>query len=278
MVKPFVGVVHLSPLPSSSRGGATPFEETLAAALRDARAYASGGVDGLIVENFGDAPFHKGTRDDPVPPDVPAALAVAAREVRAATNLPVGINCLRNDAVAALGAAAIAGARWVRINVLAGSAITDQGQIDGEAARVLAFRKQLGADGGRGRGGSGGGGGGGARIEILADLFVKHSVPLAAPTLEVAARDLMERAGADALIVTGARTGAAPDGALLDQVQAALGGAVPLWVGSGLTPDNARELWPRCGGAIVGTWCKQEGRIGRPVDPARVERLRRALA
>ena len=44
--------------------------------------------------------------------------------------------CLRNDGIAALGAAAVAGARWVRINILAGAYVTDQGVIDGEAARV----------------------------------------------------------------------------------------------------------------------------------------------
>ena len=84
MAKPLLGVVHLRPLPSAARGGA-PLQSVLDAALRDGRALAEGGVDGILVENFGDAPFHTGTRRDPVPPDVPAALAVAARELRAAT-------------------------------------------------------------------------------------------------------------------------------------------------------------------------------------------------
>ena len=102
--RPLLGVVHLLPLPSSRR--AAPMHEVLERAVADARAYAGGGFDGVVIENFGDAPFHKGTRGDPVPPDVPAALAVAADRIRAATSLPLAINCLRNDGIAALGVAA----------------------------------------------------------------------------------------------------------------------------------------------------------------------------
>ena len=80
MPKRLLGVVHLGPLPSSVRG--QPFDKVLLAAHKDADAYRLGGFDGLVVENYGDLPFCKGTRDDPVAPDVPAALAVVARELR----------------------------------------------------------------------------------------------------------------------------------------------------------------------------------------------------
>ncbi len=259
MSKPLVGVVHLRPLPSAARGAAGSFEAVLEAAVRDARALAAGGVDGVLVENFGDAPFRRGTVDDPVSPDVPAALAVAARELRRETSLPVGVNCLRNDGVAALGAAAIAGARWVRVNVLTGCAVTDQGRIDGEAARVLAYRKLLGLE-----------------TTLLADLLVKHAVPLAPPPLAVAAVDLAERSGADGLVVSGARTGQPPDAPFIREVRAAVGD-FPIWLGSGLSEANAAELWPLCDGAIVGTAVKEDGDVGRPVDRGRVERLRAAL-
>jgi predicted TIM-barrel enzyme len=51
-----IGVVHLLPLPGSPdfAGGV---ESIYARALADARAYASAGLDGLIVENHGDIPF-----------------------------------------------------------------------------------------------------------------------------------------------------------------------------------------------------------------------------
>ncbi|MFS6827099.1 BtpA/SgcQ family protein [Cyanobium sp. ATX-6F1] len=53
---PLIGVVHLQPLPGSPLW-AGDLEAVQAAALADARAYLEGGADGLIVENFGDAPF-----------------------------------------------------------------------------------------------------------------------------------------------------------------------------------------------------------------------------
>ncbi|MGE3172261.1 MAG: BtpA/SgcQ family protein [Planctomycetota bacterium] len=257
MQKPLVGVVHLPPLASAP--GHRSFDAVLTHARRDAAALAAGGVTGLCVENFGDAPFHKGTADDPVPPDVPAALAVVARELRLEHGLPVMVNCLRNDGVAALGAAAVCGARWVRVNVLCGAYATDQGVIEGEAARIAAYRKRLGVD-----------------TAILADLLVKHAAPLVPLDPAVAARDLRERSGAAGLILTGDRTGEPVDAALLDTVRAAVG-AFPIWLGSGLSAANAAALWPRCDGAIVGTSLKRGGRVHAPVDARRVRALVAAL-
>lgn len=255
--KPLLGVVHLRALPSAPRHRS--FDEVLSSARRDARAYAEGGVDGLLVENYGDAPFHKGTADDPVPPDVPAGLAVVARALREEHGLPVAVNCLRNDGRAALGAAAVAGARWVRVNVLNGAMVTDQGLIEGEAAALLAYRRRLGV-----------------HVALLADLLVKHAVPLLPVDVVRAARDLAARSGADGLIVSGAATGEPVDAGFLDAVRAAVG-PFPVWIGSGLDADNAAALWPRCDGAIVGTACKRGGRIDAPVDVARVRRLVAAL-
>lgn len=256
VARPLLGVVHLRPLPSSR--GHRGMDDVLAAAVADARAYAEGGFDGLVVENFGDAPFHKGTTADPVPPDVVAGIAVAAAAVRDATGLPVAINCLRNDGMAALGVAAVVDARWVRVNVLAGAYVTDQGVIEGEAARLAAYRTRLRRD-----------------VVLLADYLVKHAAPLAPIDVAAGARDLAERSGADGLVLSGARTGAPVDVALLDSVRAAVG-AFPIWLGSGLGLDNAALLWPRCDGAIVGTSCKVDGQVHAPVDPARVRALRAA--
>jgi hypothetical protein len=256
MQKPLLGVVHLRALPSSPNHRS--MDAVFTAALADARAWRDGGCDGVVVENFGDAPFHKGTQADPVPPDVPAALAAVALQIRRELDLPVAINCLRNDGCAALGAAAVAGARWVRVNVLCGSYVTDQGVIEGEAARLFAYRKRLGCD-----------------VAVLADYLVKHAVPLGPVDVAAGAKDLAERSGAAGLVLSGARTGIAVAAELLDTVRGAVGD-FPIWLGAGLHADNAAELWPRCDGAIVGTSCKRGGRITAPVDPARVRALRRA--
>ena len=257
MNKPFLGVVHLRALPSASRHES--MVGVLESAMADARALRDGGVDGIVVENFGDVPFHKGDAADPVTPDVPAALALVGWRIRTELGMPVAVNCLRNDARAALGAAAVCGASWVRVNVWSGAYCTDQGVIEGDAAAALAYRKQLGST-----------------VRVWADLLVKHAKPLVELDPAEAALDLAERSGADGIVVTGTRTGAPVDAALLGLVKAAVGD-FPVLLGSGLNPSTAPVLWPRCDGAIVGTWLKRDGLLHHPVDADRVRHLRREL-
>lgn len=113
--------------PTAVRAAPPGMADVMRHALADAAALVKGGVDGLMVENFGDVPFHKGTVDDPVTPDVPAALAVVSNTLRERFDLPIAINCLRNDGIAAMAAAVVAAARYVRINVFSGAYLTDQG-------------------------------------------------------------------------------------------------------------------------------------------------------
>ena len=69
-------------------------------ALADAQALIEGGLDALLVENFGDVPFAPGRAEAATV----AALSVAASAIRAAwPATPLGINVLRNDARSALG-------------------------------------------------------------------------------------------------------------------------------------------------------------------------------
>jgi hypothetical protein len=249
-----IAMLHAPPLPGSARARAS-LEATIARVVADARAAAAGGADALLLENYGDAPFVA----DHVGPHVVAALAVVAARVRAAVPLPLGVNVLRNDARAALAVARAAGGAFVRVNVLAGLVATDQGLLAGEAERVLAYRARLGA----------------AAVSILADVDVKHGRPLWGATIGDRAQDLVKRAGADALIVTGAATGRPPAVADLAAVRAACP-RVPLVVGSGLTADEVRELLALADGAIVGTALKRRGAIDAPIDAGRVRALVRA--
>src|SRR5690349_14486391 len=101
-----VGCIHLPPLPGSVRGGvASDLPGILDHIRRDAAAYAEGGVDALIVENFGDVPFSRGA----VSSYTIAAMTLATATLRAETGLPVGVNVLRNDVLAAVSIAAAAG-------------------------------------------------------------------------------------------------------------------------------------------------------------------------
>jgi membrane complex biogenesis BtpA family protein len=244
---PIVGVVHLAPLPGSSRDPKT-VRQVLDQARQDALHYLRAGVDALLVENHGDAPFER----DSVDPHVPAILAVVAHELREELRCPIGINVLRNDVASALGAAVASGASFVRANVLAGVVATDQGLIEGQAARWLKYRRQLGA-----------------AVEIWADVRVKHGTALHSPDLEGAARELAQRAGADRLLVTGPSTGAPPDAEHVRAIRRS-GVACPVYLASGITRENAGALLPLADGAVVGSEFKVDGVVSNPVDPLRV--------
>lgn len=252
------GVIHLPALPGDpgDTTGTGDFSSALDHGLADAEALVRGGVVGLVVENFGSAPFAKGTPGDRIPPHQAAALTVLAQRCRERFDVAVGVNCLRNDGPAAIGIAAATGSAFVRINVHVGAYVTDQGLIEGEAATTLRYRAALGAH----------------NVAIWADVLVKHAVPLAPVSLQSATGDCVARGLADAVIVTGAATGGPVDAGDLDQVAAAAGNA-PVVIGSGLTPETAIQLAPRANAAIVGSYFKRGGQLRAPVDPQRVRRL-----
>src|SRR5262245_26788377 len=139
-----IGVVHLPPMPGDPRGSGG-FASVLDAAKRDAEELARGGADAIVVENFGSAPFPKGTIDQPTPPHAIAALARAVDACRRAFGLPVGVNVLRNDVRSAIGIAAACDGAFVRVNVHVGAYVTDQGLIEGRAFETLRYRREIDA-------------------------------------------------------------------------------------------------------------------------------------
>lgn len=253
--RPVVGMIHLPPLPGAPRhtGGMGPVLEAVEA---DARVLSEAGVDGIMVENFGDVPFHPG----PVPPETVAALAVAvARAREVAGELPVGVNVLRNDAAAALAVATATGAGFIRVNVHVGTMWTDQGGLTGRAWETLRRRRALHPG-----------------CALLADVHVKHATPLPGEVLEDAARDCWHRGLADALVVSGAGTGRRTDPERVGRVADAVPGA-PVWVGSGVDAGSLPALWPRARGFIVGSCLQENGRAGSRVDPDRAARFMEAV-
>lgn len=246
-----IGMVHALPLPGSPRWDGS-MDRVVAAALADARALTSGGMDALLLENYGDAPFTPGR----VEPATIAALTVVAREIRAALpTTPLGINVLKNDARAALGVACAVGARFIRVNVHAGAVVADQGLVQSDAYATLRDRRLLAAE-----------------VAIFTDVGGKHAVSLVPVELEQHARDLTHRGLADGLVVSGQATGLATPLGDVKRVRGAVPG-VPLLVGSGVTPETVAALLSVADGVIVGTSLKRDARVTSPVDPERVRRL-----
>ncbi len=249
--RPLVGMVHLLPLPGSPRFGGS-IGAVIERARADAEVLLAEGMDGVLVENFGDAPF-AGGRVEAV---TVAAMTMAVEAVRrVAGERPVGVNVLRNDAASALGVAAATGASFIRVNVHTGVMFTDQGVLEGEAHRTLRERERIAPD-----------------LLVLGDVLVKHAAAPAGIDPQMAAADLRERGLADILIASGARTGAPTDPARVEAVRRGAPGA-PVWVGSGMTVENAAELISVADGVIVGSVLHRGGEVGRGIEGARVRAL-----
>ena len=245
--RPIIGVVHLLPLPTSPRWGGN-LQAVIERAEQEATALAAGGVDGIIVENFFDAPFAK----EQVDPVVVSAMTMVVERIMNLVMLPVGINVLRNDPQSALAIASCVQAPFIRVNVLTGVMATDQGLIEGRAHQLLRYRRELDA-----------------RVAILADVLVKHARPLGTPNLTTAVQDTIERGLADGVIISGWTTGSPPSREDLELAQAAAGNT-PVFIGSGATWENIPQLMSATDGVVVASSLKRDGKITEPIDPLRV--------
>ena len=245
-----IGVVHLPALPGSPGYRGAAIDVLVDTALEDARRYARGGVHGLIVENHGDIPFAK---PDDLGPETAAVMAVITDRVRREVGLPLGINVLANGASHALAVAQAGGAGFVRVNQWANAYVANEGILEGPAATATRYRAWLRAE----------------AIRVFADVHVKHGAHAitADRSLAELTRDL-EFFDADAVIVTGQRTG---DGADLEELAAVRAATrLPLLVGSGVTPESVGATLEIADGVIVASALKQDGVWWNPVDEARV--------
>jgi len=131
-------------------------------------------------------PFHA----DDVPKHTVATMSALVEDIQRVVDVPIGVNVLRNDAKAALSIAAATAASFIRVNVHVGTRVTDQGIVTGHAAETLRLREHLRTD-----------------VEILADISVKHSAPVAERPLTETVTDSIKRGHADGIIATGVETG-----------------------------------------------------------------------
>ena len=149
---------------------------------------------------------------------------------------------------------------FIRVNVHYGVMAADEGLVTGEASETLRQREALGVD-----------------VKILADVLVKHAVPLGNQDLGLMARETAQRGLADGLIISGPATGLPTLRSDVAQARSAVPQGFIL-VGSGVTESNARELLAIADGAIAGTSLKQDGAITKPLDPQRVKSMAKIFA
>jgi membrane complex biogenesis BtpA family protein len=233
--KAIIGVVHLPPLPGYP---ASPgIEKVIEKALRDLEALESGPVDGVLVENEMDRPH----RNEAARETIAAMTRVARELVCAASRTQIGVEILLNDPEASIAAAAMAGASFIRTDYFVDPMERPEhgGTMRIDPEGLLRYRRSLDAE----------------SLLVLADVQVKYARMLVERSLAESAR-LAREAGADAVVVTGTRTGEPPSLAELEEAQSGAGG-IPVLVGSGLSSSNAAALLRIADGAIVGTSLKR---------------------
>src|SRR3990172_8818318 len=190
--KAIVGVIPLPPPPGypTSPG----IEKVVEKALGDLEALEAGPVDGVLVENESDRPHRVEAARETI-----AAMTRVTRElVLSALKAKIGVEILLNDPEASLAAAAMSGASFIRTDYFVDPMERPEhgGSMRIDPEGLLRYRRSLGAD----------------AILILADVQVKYARMLVERSLAESAR-LAREAGADAVAVTGAKTGEPPSGA-----------------------------------------------------------------
>lgn len=226
--KPIIGMIHMPPLPGAPDSKLSTKQLT-EFALSEAGKLEGAGLDACIVENVGDVPLLK----EGLPSYTVAAMAVITKEVVEHTEMKVGVNMLRNGCEEALSVAHVAGAHFIRCNVLIGAYATDQGIIEGCAARVARLRRELGSS-----------------ALVFGDVHVKHAYPIFNVEIEYAAQDLAERGGADAVIVSGPRSQIPPSFERVRKVKEAI--TKPVLIGSGISLTNVKQFYQKSDGLIIG--------------------------
>ncbi|MBS0189225.1 MAG: BtpA/SgcQ family protein [Planctomycetes bacterium] len=254
--KALIGMVHVGALPGSpfSRRSLDQIE---AVARQEARVLVDSGFDAIIVENMHDRPYVNG-------PHSPATVAAMTRLCGAVKDVigdkPMGVQVLSSGEKEALAVALATSGSFIRCENFVYAHVADEGLLAQAAAGpLLRFRREIGAE----------------RIRIICDIKKKHASH--AITTDISLGDAAHSAeffGADGVIVTGAFTGAPADEGDVAEARAAV--KLPVWVGSGVGPEQVPSLFEHADALIVGSYIKRGGTWDGPIDPKRCRAIVKA--
>jgi hypothetical protein len=249
--KPIIGMIHVGALPGAPTNTQSVAEIT-AQAVREAVIYRDAGIDGIIIENMHDVPYLRGAAG----PEIVAAMAIIAQVVKSESNLPVGVQILAAANVEALAVAHAAGLDFVRAEGFVFAHVADEGYIESSAAKLLRYRKMIGAE----------------RVQIWADIKKKHSSHAITADISLGATaEAAEFMRGDAVIITGSVTGAPPRLSDVQEVKAHC--RLPVLLGSGIDAQNIADFYAAADGFIIGSYFKVDGHWARPVEASRVAGL-----
>jgi membrane complex biogenesis BtpA family protein len=246
--KPVIGVIHVGALPGTPRSSQS-VSELVSLARNEARLYRECGVDGIIIENMHDVPYLRGE----VGPEIVAAMTAIGIEVKTECALPVGIQILAGANIEAMAVAHAANLDFIRAEGYAYAHVADEGLIQASAAKLLRYRRMIGAE----------------RVQVWTDVKKKHSAHAITADVSLGATaETVEFMGADCVIVTGTVTGEAPRRADVQEAKAHC--HLPVFLGSGISESNIAEFYDDADGFIIGSAFKLDGLWSNTIDSLQV--------
>ncbi|MFC1652043.1 BtpA/SgcQ family protein [Patescibacteria group bacterium] len=204
-------------------------------------------VEGVIVENYGFG-YSNLNPNLAVGGIVETLIRIIDAVIREST-IPVGLNILPNDYEKALRVASITGAEFIQLDHVTGRFLRCY-PVDPHELTIARNKYP--------------------EVALLGGIHPKYYT-LTDSTTSISESANEAKLLADAVVVTGNRTGGQAD---LDDIKSAKDaiGSHPLIIGSGVDPDNVCEQLSIADGAIVGTAFKREGvNFGNPIDVSLVE-------
>lgn len=250
-----VGAVHVPALPGAAdyAGDINKIVETT---VGDSLAYVKGGCDALIIENMHDVPYLNGA----VEPETVAAMTACVLAVKREIKVPLGVQLLAAANLHSLAVALACGLDFIRVEGFVFAHVGDEGLHQSSAAALIRKRAALKAN----------------HIKIFADIKKKHSSHAITADLSLGeCAHAAEFFKADGVIVTGSRTGDAPERESLMEAKEQV--KIPVLIGSGVTFENVGRYKDLAGALIVGSSLKKDGNWQNPVDINRVQKLKQAM-
>ncbi len=247
-----VGMIHVPALPGTPRSQRR-VREIIEQALRETRVLITGGVDAIILENMHDLPY----MNRKVGPEIVSTMTAVCSAVRQATESPLGVQVLAGANREAIAVALAADMQFVRCEGFVFSHVADEGLMgEADAGPLLRYRRMIGAE----------------HVAVIADIKKKHSSH--AITSDVSLAEMAKAAafaGAEGVVVTGTATGEPTSPADVEAVAEAID--EPIFVGSGVTPEQIPALAKHADALIVGSYIKKDGNWANEPDAARIQLL-----
>src|SRR5918995_2964530 len=213
--KPVIAMVHLPPLPGTplydEKGGVKGLVDAVA---RDLEILLEQEVDAVMFCNEGDRPYSFKADFEGV-----SVMTMVVTEM-APRDRPFGVDFLW-DARAALAIAVATGASFIR-EVTTGVYESDMGLWNTDAASLLRYRRQLGAD----------------EVAIFMNVTPEFASQIGNRSVSQVARSAVVSSLADAVLVSGPMAGAGTDLQSLREAKDAVGGDVPVFVNTGAKSTN----------------------------------------